>query len=473
MKKKSGARALGGGVFISMCQLFASDALAQLPAYRVQDLGTLGGHITHAADLNETGQVTGYSERADGQLHAFLYTNGRMKDLGTLGGTGSLGNALNDFGHVTGFSVTADGRTRAFLYVAGSMTDLGAPDGNSVGSDISNLGHIAGYSTGSDGRNRAFAYSLGMAANLGLPAQVESFAAAVNDLGQIAGTYRDGIGSHAFFFSSGFRRDLFPGKVSSIFGSHALNVAGQVTGAVEQPGVTRAFLFGNGRTVDIGGLGGNYSYGIALNEIGDVTGVSATAEGLRHAFVYSAGAMADLGTLGGLSSVGYAINFRRQVAGESTLATGIFHAFVHSGGRMVDLGQEVEALVGVGTLESVAYDINNAGQVIGRYYLPDPADPVAGMPARVNVRGFVATPIASLIDALLAKVSRIGPGKSLADKVGLVRVFYGAQNKRFTCSTLKALRQQIAAQAGKKLTRASAASLRSDALLIAESLNCS
>jgi probable HAF family extracellular repeat protein len=466
MRTKGRTRALGGSVFFSM-YLLTTDALAELPAYRVQDLGTLGGRVTHAADLNEVGQVTGYSERADGQLRAFLYTNGKMKDLGTLGGTGSLANALNDLGHVTGFSVTADGRTRAFLYAAGRMIDLGAPDGDSIGSDISNLGHIAGFATGTDGRNRAFSYSLGMTSHLGLPARVDSFAAAVNDLGQVAGTIRDEAGSHVFFYSQGVRRDLFPGRVSSIFGSQALNDAGQVTGSVEQPGVTRAFLFGNGRTVYLGGLGGNFSYGLGLNEIGDVTGVSATAQGLRHAFVYSAGAMTDLGTLGGTSSIGYAINFRKQVAGEATLATGTFHAFVHTGGRMVDIGREVEARVGVGSLESVAYDINDAGQVIGRYYRPDPADPT-----RVNVRAFVATPVVSLIDALLARVVGVGPGKSLADKVGRIRMFYGAQNKRFTCSTLQDFRQQLAAQAGKKLTRAKAESLRSDALVIAESLNC-
>src|SRR6185369_14139592 len=54
--------------------LWISAANGALPAYRVQDLGTLGGSLTQASDLNEAGQVTGYSETADGEVRAFVYS---------------------------------------------------------------------------------------------------------------------------------------------------------------------------------------------------------------------------------------------------------------------------------------------------------------------------------------------------------------------------------------------------------------
>ena len=50
------------------------------------DLGTLGGTYSWAFDINDRGQVVGYSGTAAGDQHAFLYGDGAMTDLGTLGG---------------------------------------------------------------------------------------------------------------------------------------------------------------------------------------------------------------------------------------------------------------------------------------------------------------------------------------------------------------------------------------------------
>ena len=57
----------------------------------MRNLGTLGGKNSDAIDLNDATQVVGWSETADGNAHAFLWTPGRgMEDLGTLGGASSL-----------------------------------------------------------------------------------------------------------------------------------------------------------------------------------------------------------------------------------------------------------------------------------------------------------------------------------------------------------------------------------------------
>ncbi len=173
-------------------------------------------------------------------------------------------------------------------------------------------------------------------------------------------------------------------KLSSIYGSQALNAFGQVTGSFIDQGVTHGFVYQNGRVTDIGHLGGSYSFGFGINIKGDVTGLSARADGQRHAFIYSAGRMSDLGTLGGTTSVGYAINASKQVAGESTLPSGVSHAFVYSQGQLTDLGAAIETMLGKSGVESIAYGINNAGQVIGRYYVTDAS-------GRVVFRSFLAT----------------------------------------------------------------------------------
>ncbi len=147
------------------------------------------------------------------------------------------------------------------------------------------------------------------------------------------------------------------------------------------------------------------------------------------------------------------------------LKSGVFHAFVHTQGRLSDLGAAIEALHGDGPVESVAYGINDAGQVIGRYY-------VTGANGQFAFRGFIATPLTSLLDALLREVKGVGPGKSLQDKVTQSRAAYLAQNKVGVCSGLSSLRKEIAAQTGKKIPIAKAASLESEATVISTTLGC-
>jgi probable HAF family extracellular repeat protein len=110
-------------------------------------LGTLGGKLGDAYRINNTGQITGWSELASMGYHAFLYTNGIMKDLGnTFGGTNSEAKSLNDLGQVVGYASTAgDNEVRAFLYTDGLMVDLTSfptATGSSYAVDINNKGQV-------------------------------------------------------------------------------------------------------------------------------------------------------------------------------------------------------------------------------------------------------------------------------------------------------------------------------------------
>jgi probable HAF family extracellular repeat protein len=72
--------------------------------------------------------------------------------------------------------------------------------------------------------------------------------------------------------------------------------------------------------------------------------------------------MTDLGTLGGPNSVAYGINDNGQVVGHADGSDGQEHAFLYSGGTMQDLG----LLGGLGTNGfGDARSINNEGQVVG------------------------------------------------------------------------------------------------------------
>ena len=161
----------------------------------------------------------------------------------------------------------------------------------------------------------------------------------------------------------------------------AINDAGQVAGT-QNPGEgppgappPRAMLYTPGVGVqDLGTLGGTRSEAYALNEQGQVVGYSTTATGARHAFLWTPGAgMQDLGVLaGGLSSTARGINDRGEVVGQSTLPpvgprNPETHAFLWTPTAGM---QDLDALGGEFT-SSVAYDINNAAQVVGRSYSAD------------------------------------------------------------------------------------------------------
>ena len=114
----------------------------------VTKLGTLGGGLSKSADLNDRGQVVGWSYPRKGKSHncdfancnhAFLWQDGRMRDLGTLGGGASAAEAINEHGQVVGEADTratdwaGDDLHHAFLWQDGKMRDLGTLGGPGAG----------------------------------------------------------------------------------------------------------------------------------------------------------------------------------------------------------------------------------------------------------------------------------------------------------------------------------------------------
>lgn len=105
----------------------------------------------------------------------------------------------------------------------------------------------------------------------------------------------------------------------------------------------------------LGGYGGYTSWGQAINDLGQVTGRSHGPNG-QHAFLWTDGSMTDLGTLnpGDTESSGLGINNHGDVVGYSY---GPGRAVLWRDGQVIDLGT-------LG-LDSIAYAINNAGQIVG------------------------------------------------------------------------------------------------------------
>jgi probable HAF family extracellular repeat protein len=142
----------------------------------------------------------------------------------------------------------------------------------------------------------------------------------------------------------------------------SINDAGQIVGyASTVTGVygpfTAYMVKSPGNAMYIPGATPKASRADAINNSGIVVGTSSNT-----AFRYDSvsDSFVTLGTLGGTISIAYAINDAGQIVGGSTNAAGVNHAFLYEGATMTDLG----ALGGAANI-STARGINNSGMIVG------------------------------------------------------------------------------------------------------------
>lgn len=95
------------GMLATVLLLSAGNGRAQAGNYSITDLGTLGGSLSEASGINNSGKVVGYTSTAWNADHSFLYSGGTMQDLDTLGGTNSYSHGINNRGQVVGDAQTA------------------------------------------------------------------------------------------------------------------------------------------------------------------------------------------------------------------------------------------------------------------------------------------------------------------------------------------------------------------------------
>jgi|GEM_PF-2380129 len=368
---------------------------------KMRDLGTLGGLTSTAFGINDADQVVGISDTTPGLgkghglegSHAFLWTPGgtdgvkgnpQMKDLGTLGGPLSQANDVNNAGQVVGLSFNAEGVEHAVLWNPGSggemlMMDLGTLGGeNSEAISTNEQGQVVGFSETGDGGIHAFLWTPGgtdgvtgnpQMKDLGTLEDFSSLASGINESGQISGivAHLDANGEpteiHAVLWTPEHDIVILDALGGFNSGAQGINNSGQVVGAGETlSGDLHAFLWTpthpngtEGSALDLGTLGGSLSFGVALNEGGQVAGDGYVTSKIHrpfpffpdrpdhhapyvHSFLWTQGAndgvpinpqMLDLGTLGGGSCVSEAVNNHGHVAGHSHIArTGFDHAFL-------------------------------------------------------------------------------------------------------------------------------------------------
>jgi probable HAF family extracellular repeat protein len=204
------------------------------------EIGTLGGHFSSAAGINDAEEVVGFSETSTpGQDHAFVWTPaGGMLDIGTLGGTMSNATAVNAAGEVVGYSTLASGAQHAFRWTpSGGMVDLGSlvAGGSSTAAAISDTGEIVGSAQASltPGVWHAVSWAGpgGPPVDLGgAPSADWTGATAVNGSGQIVGEASTGVSSTSFSYTPASGIVLLPGLGGSTTAALGINASGTIVG---------------------------------------------------------------------------------------------------------------------------------------------------------------------------------------------------------------------------------------------------
>ena len=254
-------------IIVILSSLYVNAEEVVIPNYTVLDLGTLNGKYikSFAAAINGQNQVVGYGSWHD-EIGRFRWSawvwdvdNG-MRELVELGGSQTQAFDINDLGQIVGYSYDATGQDHALIWENNNFTDIGS--GRAYG--INNFTEVVGY------------YFIWDEINGRQPTSCRLLS--INDVGIATGNipleyatplYWDRtIGNQPIIVPQGYR-----GGIASEI-NHSNQIVGNLWTDTE-PYPHHAFLANNATDVIIlGTLGGSHSYANGINDDGMVVGTS-------------------------------------------------------------------------------------------------------------------------------------------------------------------------------------------------------
>jgi probable HAF family extracellular repeat protein len=318
---------------------WSGSVMAQEGLYSLTDLGNLGGPRIYNVDINDVGKIVGCGETeiiTDGRIwKAFVEDQSKIKPLFNDGNIRSSANSINRGGVIAGHK---DGK--AFLIGnTGVFTDLGSvlDDPVNWGISVNAASKVVGYSIGS--------YDRGVLWENSSPNVY-----GVTDIGNLGGFTTQALG---------------------------INDADQIVGfSINSKGSSQAFLWqrigGNSSMTPLGVLPGfSDSTATRINNKGEVIGYSWKSDsGITNACIWRSDSLATPINLQNFSTLENITNSQAFGINDKSVVVGVFildgqeRAFIWDGvNGMRDLNSLIPA--GSGMTLSVAYAINNKGQIVG------------------------------------------------------------------------------------------------------------
>jgi probable HAF family extracellular repeat protein len=270
-------RVLCGWVVVGLLVARAGMANAQSNyAYTLLDVP--GSRETIANGINNAGQVVGWYIDANSRAHGFLYRDGTYITLDPPGSVYSLAYGINDLGQIVGsYQRTSLADPQGFLLSGGAYTTIvppGATNTRSFAAAINNAGQIVG-NYGPIPEVQGFLLSDGTYTQLHQPGSTFTAVEAINNLGQILGASSLG----AFLLSGGTYAPL-----NLLGGPSGINDLGQIIGI--SPDGVDAFLLSDGVYTLLVVPGSESTRASAINNDSEIVGNYLGADGTtRHGFL--------------------------------------------------------------------------------------------------------------------------------------------------------------------------------------------
>lgn len=267
---------------------------------------------------------------------------------------------VNNLGQVVGFTRESSGLEQGWIYKDGTAQTLSMTGDRCEVQSINDSGTIAG-SCRTPQSWRPYLWQSGQMIPLQMPAAQFAEAFAINNSGQVAGGYWTGSGYRPCIWDSTGVHDVGT-TLTGLIGDLADN--GSAVGTTND---SKAFLVTNGVPQFLSSLwGSSASAASAINEAGAVVGYSTTADGKAHACLWQDGVPHDLGAPAGEASIATGINESGAIVGYGGPYPGAVYfnrAFVWSDGVKYNLQDLIPADSGWSI--GAPCGINDQGQIVG------------------------------------------------------------------------------------------------------------